>query len=167
LRAAERTVPLEVVPVGGVAPGPGPDAELGHRHAGPAQHHLAAVLHRRALGRHRAGRAKRCCSPLAEEREAAATSRAAGDLQGHQDGSRGRNSRGVASGRGMVVFLARRVAAKRARFVWPREEGGGSRGGAGDRARARGAQPDALSFLLFFRAFRTEVIRCGSLHSKN
>lgn len=89
MRAAERTIPLEVVPVGGVAPGPGPDAKLGHRHAGPAQHHLAAVLHRRALGRHRAGRAKRRCSPLAEEREAAAASRAAGDLQGHYGRRRG------------------------------------------------------------------------------
>jgi hypothetical protein len=49
--------------------------------------------------------------------------------------------------RGKWARLARRcswrVAAKRARFVWPREEGGGSRGCDGDRARARGAQPDA------------------------
>jgi len=87
LRAAggefPRTVPLGVVPVGGVAPGPGPDAELGDGDARPAQRHLAALLPRRGrggVGRHRLGRPERPAPPDEQERQAAA-----GDLQGPRD----------------------------------------------------------------------------------
>lgn len=81
----ERTVPLELVPVGGVAPGPGADAELGHRHVRPTQPHLAVLLHRRRRRRRRPGRAwrayrrrRRRRSSAGEEGRQAAT----GDLQG-------------------------------------------------------------------------------------
>ena len=82
-----RTVPLGVVPVGGVAPGPGADAELGDGDAGLAQPHLALALldRRRRAGRHRAGRAAARPPPAAAgERRRAAAGHAAGNLQGHR-----------------------------------------------------------------------------------